>query len=452
MPGQFNGPPVSQGFAAPVRTLNHATNGSMGRPGSVGVARSLWSKVVPALLSLALACGSSAQTPVSAAKGSAAQEQTTPAFAGDGGELFTFPDETASPRAIAGVPVELAPFFDQCRLGDAALSRVAERFARRQSQGSAPLDVSEISFALRAEGSPYVWPRAWTLEGGDLASAAAVQRMRGWLDSWADGGERRCGIALTTVRERSVLAAVAVDALADLEPLPVRLRAGAWVDVSATLLVPTSDAKVIVLGPSGAPYTVPTSFDGQQARARFHADRPGAFLIQLLANVAGGPRPVLEATVYADAQPPMSYFGDRAPGEPASPLGAGADKAQALLEMVNQARATEQSAALVRDTVLDGIAARHAEAMRKLKRIAHDAGDGDPQSRVQASELNVLAAGENVAHALDVIRAHRVLWASPSHRENLLQPRFDRIGIGVATDPDGSIWVCEVFADFGSPR
>lgn len=387
---------------------------------------------------------------------SAARTHATAAFASDAGEVFSFPDVTASPLGVSQVPAALGPFFAQCKLGDAALARVAERFARRQAEGSAPLDVSEMSFALRAEGSPYVWPRAWTLEGGDLANPAAVERMHGWLASFDDGGERRCGVALATTRERSVLAAVAVDVLADLEPIPVRVRAGTWVDVNASVLLPASDAKLIVLGPSGAPYAVPTSFDGRRARARFNVDRPGAFLVQLLANVAGGPRPVLEATVYADARPPTSFFGDAAPGEPRQPLAATADKAAALLAMVNQARASEQSPALERDPTLDGIAERHAHAMRKLKRIAHDAGDGDPRSRVEGAELSILATGENVAHALDVTRAHRALWASPSHRENLLQPRFDRIGIGVALDPDGSIWVCEVFADFpdqvGEPR
>ncbi len=376
------------------------------------------------------------------------QSQSTPAFASDAGEVFSFPDATESPLGVAEVPSQLSPFFDQCKLGDAALSRVAERFARRQAEGSAPLDVSEISFALRAEGSPYVWPRAWTLEGGDLASPAAVERMRGWLDSFNDGGERRCGIALAKTRERTVLAAVAVDVLADLQPLPVRARVGGWVDVDASVLVPASDAKVLVLGPSGSPGAVPTTFDGRHARARFHADRPGAFLIQLLASVAGGPRPVLEATIYADVRPPTSFFGDSAPGEPKQPLAANADQAAALLAMVNQARKSEQSPALLRDATLDGIAERHAEAMRHLKRIAHDAGDGDPRSRVETANLGILATGENVAHALDATRAHRALWASPSHRENLLQPRFDRIGIGIALDPDGSIWVCEVFADF----
>jgi len=44
------------------------------------------------------------------------------------------------------------------------------------------------------------------------------------------------------------------------------------------------------------------------------------------------------------------------------------------------------------------------------------------------------------------VLAERALWASPSHRENLLLPRFDRVGIGVARDPDGTLWVCQTFA------
>jgi uncharacterized protein YkwD len=279
-----------------------------------------------------------------------------------------------------------------------------------------------------------------------------TSRMRSWLAGFHDGGERRCGVALAETAERGVLAAVAVDALADLDPLPVRIRAGTWLDVSATMLVQTSDAKVIVLGPSGAPRPVPTELDGQRVRARFHADRPGPFLVQVLANVTGGPRPVLEATLYADVKPPTSFYGDAAPGEPTHPPPPSADPTETLLSMVNLARQSEHSAPLSRAPELDAIAQRHAEAMRRAKRIAHDAGDGLPPARIEAAGVTVLAAGENVAHALDLTRAHRALWASPSHRENLLQPRFDRVGIGLAPDADGSIWVCEVFADFPDQR
>jgi uncharacterized protein YkwD len=370
------------------------------------------------------------------------------ASASDRGEVFSFPELTQSPLGFTQVPATLSPFLAQCKVGDAALGRVAERVARRRAQGKPALDSPEIGFALRAEGSPYLAPRTWTLKVDDLASSDPVERMQDWLASFNDGGERRCGVALATTPERSVLAAVAIDALADLEPLPVRVRAGTWLDINASMLVPADDAKIIVLGPSGAPYAVPTSFDGRRARARFNVDRPGAYLLQLLASVAGGPRPVLEATVYADAPPPTSFVAERVPGEPSQPLATNADAAASLLGFVNMARQSEERAALARDATLDGIAERHALAMLKLGRIAHDAGDGDPASRVESAGLDVLVTGENVAHAADVTRAHRVLWSSPSHRENLLQPRFDRVGIGIARDRDGSLWVCEVFADF----
>jgi uncharacterized protein YkwD len=414
--------------------------------GRLWVSRGSKSRAALSLACLALGgagCGPAQR----AAPGGAATQLATASAASDGGEVLSFPDLIASPRQVSQVPPGLEPFFEQCRLGDAALSRVAERFARRQSEGSPALDVSEISFALRAEGSPYVWPRAWTFEGGDLQSGVTVARMRSWLDSFSDGGERRCGLSLVETNDRSVLAAVAVDALADLEPLAIRIRSGTWVDFKARLLVPAAGAKVIVAGPSGAPRAVPTELDGVRVRARFRADRPGPFVVQLLADVAGGPRPVLEAALYADAKPPISFFGDAAPGEPSEPVTSG-DLHEALLAMVNRARQSEGSSTLVREATLDAIAQRHADLMLKAKRVAHDVGDGLPTARVEATGLAVLAAGENVAHALDLTRAHRALWASPAHRENLLQPRFDRVGIGVAHDPDGSIWVCEVFADF----
>lgn len=370
-----------------------------------------------------------------------------------GEDSFVFADSTRSPLPLAETSEDLAPFLELCDRADAALSRVAERFALRGSEGrDAPLDASEVIFALRAEGSPYVWPRAWALHGAPLEGAVAAERMQTWLRSFGDGGERRCGVARVSWGERAALVAIAVDALADLAPLPVRARAGAWLDVEATLLVPATEAKVIVLDPSGASFSVPTSFDGRSVRARFHADRPGAFRVQLLAVVAGGPRPVLEATVYADISPPRSFVGASAPGEPEAPLRPIADRRAALLEMLNRARATTQSPPLVRDPALDAVAQTHAEAMRRVKRVAHDTGDGDPATRVQAAALDVASPGENVAHAADVVRAHRALWASPSHRKNLLHPRFDKVGIGVAEDADGSIWVCEIFADTGVGR
>jgi uncharacterized protein YkwD len=159
--------------------------------------------------------------------------------------------------------------------------------------------------------------------------------------------------------------------------------------------------------------------------------------------VDGGPRPLLEALVFAGVEPPSEFIVPKAPGEEAAQ--AVKDPRAALYDMVNAARASERAAPLERDTRLEALAQAHAEAMLHAHKTAHDAGDGDLNQRLANAGLE-LRAGENVAHAASASLSHRALWASPSHRENLLFPDFDAVGIGVAPDPDGTLWVCEVFA------
>jgi uncharacterized protein YkwD len=115
--------------------------------------------------------------------------------------------------------------------------------------------------------------------------------------------------------------------------------------------------------------------------------------------------------------------------------------------MVNAARQSEGLPRLVRESTLERLAQRHARAMQKSARLAHNLGEGDPKQRVLATGLRVRETGENVARAASIRRAHRVIWASPSHRANLLYPEFDKIGIGVAMDADGGVWACQLFAE-----
>lgn len=319
--------------------------------------------------------------------------------------------------------------------------------ARRQIRGLPQYDMAQVAFALRTEGAPYVWPRAWSLQGTNLDRGDVAARMQRWLASFGDGGQRRCGAATVTDGNREVVAALAVDALADLGAVPTRARSGQWIGVEARMLVPSSEAKVIVLAPEGSPHAITSSLSDGILRARFSADRPGPWVVQVLATVAGGPRPVLETLLHVDEAPPETFHSRPAPGEDA-PDGT-EDDASAIHEMVDAARQTERLSKLRRDERLDRVAQAHAETMLKARRIGHDVGFGDPRARVEAAGLNLSAAGENVVHAANVRRAHRALWASPSHRGNILQKRFDSVGIGIANDSDGTVWVCEVFADFG---
>jgi uncharacterized protein YkwD len=178
-------------------------------------------------------------------------------------------------------------------------------------------------------------------------------------------------------------------------------------------------------------------------RARANVDREGTWLFQVLLDGVNGPRPVLEAYVFAGVEPPGAQPNHPAPGEEAGGEG---DGATALGLMTMLARRAEGLPGLVRDGALDRLARSHAERMMRTRQLGHDVGNGDPKERLERAGLALTQVGENVAHAANVVLAHRALWSSPSHRDNLLQPRFDRFGIGVSPDADGSVWVTELFA------
>jgi uncharacterized protein YkwD len=350
---------------------------------------------------------------------------------------YAWQSETRSPRPAEPPSADLGA---QCRKGDAALERVAALVAERELRGS-PVDITELGFALRAEGSPYVWPRLYTLAGA-RGLPEAREQVPAWLGAIDEGGELRCAIA-RRVADREVLAVVAVSVLAELDSLPTSVRAGTWMKVAASLLVPAQSASIVVLAPSGPPRRVPTSLADDRVTGRFSADREGAWLVQVLATIEGGPRPVAEALVHVDTTPPTRFASVPVPGEAAATDG---DPQASLLAMINAARSAEGLGPLREDDALTRLASAHATAMRDAQRLAHDTGQGTLVDRSERAGIVALALGENVAHAMDVRGAHRTLWASPSHRGNLLDARFDTVGIGAAIGDDGTLWVCEVFA------
>jgi uncharacterized protein YkwD len=353
---------------------------------------------------------------------------------------------TFSPQSPPAITEELQR---RCGVVEAGLTVVARQVAERKAKGLAYLDVDGLAVALRAAGEPHVWPRAWIVSGkSPLDEQDTRTKLDVWRRSFSGQGERRCGVATASAADGSeVVAAVALDVLADLTtPLPTRTRAGTWLTIEAKLVVPASAAKVVVVAEGTAPRTLVSSFDVATSRvkAKFAPDRPGTFTVQVLADVAGGPRPVLEARVFADVEPPTTLPDTSAPGESA---GANvSDPATALAHMVDALRAEQKLKLLARDPRLDAVALEHARKMKDARTVAHDVGDGGPADRLQNANVPASVAGENVARAASAIAAHRMLWASPSHRANLVRADFDRLGVGVVPEGDGTYWVVELFA------
>ncbi|MBW2457145.1 MAG: CAP domain-containing protein [Deltaproteobacteria bacterium] len=114
--------------------------------------------------------------------------------------------------------------------------------------------------------------------------------------------------------------------------------------------------------------------------------------------------------------------------------------------MLNRARAKEGLGALRRDQGLDRVARAHAKAMITAGRVAHEAGDGTPSERVHAALVPAIRVGENVASAPTVRRVHQALWNSPSHRANMLDSTFDRVGVALVASTGGKLWAVQLFA------
>ena len=353
---------------------------------------------------------------------------------------------TWSPQAVTE-PTQWPALEEKCGRTEAALAKVARQVLAEPGFGLDINDVDRVGFALRAAGAPYVWPRAWSLVVPNAADVQTLvaQRFNAWMGTFNDGGERRCGFAISSTAEASKLAVLAVDVLADMvQPLPTRARTGQWMELRLRLLAPATDAKVLLQGPTGEPVFVPATLNEGEVRSRFPLASPGQWLVQIMATMQTGPRPVAEANIFVDQSPPDQPSSTPVPGESAK--GLGSDPGNALLLMLNQARIEEGRRPLLRSRQLDELAIEHTRAMLQAGHIGHDLGDGSPKQRMESAGIFASLAGENVVHAADTQRAHRALWASPSHRSNILHRGFRNVGIGALVGPDRTVWACELFA------
>jgi uncharacterized protein YkwD len=347
------------------------------------------------------------------------------------------------PGVASGIDQEL---LAECGEGDLALFAIARLNIERQLSNVPLLPSDELVFNLRAAGEPHVWPRGWAISGLDLDPVETADRLMTWASRNEPLGVRRCGVARGLRSDGiEVVSVVAVDALADLDPLPTSARIGQWISLKATMLVPATNAKVVLLGPRGAPRTVVASLTDDTIRSSFSVDQPGPWLVQVLADVSTGPRPVLEAYIHAGTPPPARFVRLSAPGEAAA-KGAPDEPAE-LLAMMNEARHLEGLERLARDPDLDELALEHVRAMKEARVVGHDVGAGTPTTRLEAAGVRARFAGENVASAESLIKAHRALWASPSHRGNLLHERFRRVGVAVLRDERARVWTAQIFAD-----
>jgi uncharacterized protein YkwD len=118
-----------------------------------------------------------------------------------------------------------------------------------------------------------------------------------------------------------------------------------------------------------------------------------------------------------------------------------------LFELVNQERLQRGLNSLEYDTSLVPVARGHSQEMLQLGYFSHvSPNTGTLGDRLNDADVVYTSAGENLAYAPNVSIAHRGLMQSDGHRANILEPSWERVGIGILSAPDGTIMVTQLFA------
>lgn len=131
----------------------------------------------------------------------------------------------------------------------------------------------------------------------------------------------------------------------------------------------------------------------------------------------------------------------------ASPTQADIPVAVELLRLVNAERQRVNAPPLVLNEQLNNAAQGHAQDMARSRRMSHTGSDGSTmRSRIEATQYNWSTIGENVAMGQPTAAAVMAAWMnSPGHRQNILNPAFNELGIGYATAAGQPYWA-QVFA------
>ncbi|MBL4907180.1 MAG: CAP domain-containing protein [Sneathiella sp.] len=116
------------------------------------------------------------------------------------------------------------------------------------------------------------------------------------------------------------------------------------------------------------------------------------------------------------------------------------NKLKDLLDLINDIRAENNTPPLISNSELNHAAEMHAAYMLQNNILSHTGRKGSSfDERIKDTGYSFLSAAENVAFGAATEKRVFKLWIdSPPHKENILNPTFTEIGIGVAPELETS--------------
>lgn len=118
-----------------------------------------------------------------------------------------------------------------------------------------------------------------------------------------------------------------------------------------------------------------------------------------------------------------------------------------MFGLINKDRVSRGLQPLTWREELVPVAEAHSEDMDERNYFSHTNPDGEgPADRAREAGVSYRMIGENLAFGQNnAVYAHEGLMDSKGHRDNILNPAYDEVGIGVAVDEKGAPYFTVLF-------
>ncbi len=119
-----------------------------------------------------------------------------------------------------------------------------------------------------------------------------------------------------------------------------------------------------------------------------------------------------------------------------------------MIELVNDVRIANGLSSLKIDDQLTDIARMKARDMISNNYFDHYSPTyGSPFTMMKDQGVKYLLAGENLASSRTVQKGFEGLMNSPEHKENIMDNRYDSIGVGIIKGNTGKLMIVQLFTD-----
>lgn len=128
-------------------------------------------------------------------------------------------------------------------------------------------------------------------------------------------------------------------------------------------------------------------------------------------------------------------------------IGSASAQEQVAYNFINQERSLASLGALTLDPALCRLARMKSQDMIDNRYFAHESPTyGNVRTMLKNAGYSFAGAGENIARYGTLEKAHAGLMSSPGHRRNILSSAWTKVGVGIAYDRNGFIYLTQIFA------